>query len=83
MSWASSGFSALLLIAASSTAFYSELSVFMFTECTLISTLGLSLSRTVLHSLNSLGRGAPTHKGKKLATVSRQNTETEDRIAGT
>jgi len=33
----------------------------MFTECTLIITLGLSLSRAVLHSLNSLGEGAPTH----------------------
>jgi hypothetical protein len=29
----------------------------MFTECTVISTLGLSLSGTALHSLKSVGEG--------------------------
>jgi hypothetical protein len=40
----------------------------MFTECTLISTLGLSLSRAVLHSLNGLGEGTPTHGERKKKT---------------
>jgi hypothetical protein len=54
-------FSALLLMLVCSSASRSQFSFFMFTECTVISTLGLSLSGTVLHSLNSVGEGAATH----------------------
>jgi hypothetical protein len=38
--------------------------IFMFTECTVISAVGLSLSGTVLHSLSSLGEGSDLTKEK-------------------